>query len=117
MNINSATATSHLTFEKTSTLSVAKNTSDKAVMNTSADSFVSLVQQASSVPEVRSELVDAYKSRISAGHYPAQDVIEGFIHLMGGRLAQMANSGQGNSSGSEPGFSASPDTTSPTQSE
>jgi len=61
--------------------------SDGAVLNFSADSFSSLVNEASSMPEVRSDVVDLFKARIASGHYPSQDIVAGLTHLMGGAIA------------------------------
>lgn len=66
--------------------------SDRAEFNQSAASFSNLVQQASQMPEVRSEVVDAYKSRVASGQYPAQDVIAGLTRLIGGGIMQAAKS-------------------------
>ena len=64
--------------------------SDAAEINFSADTFSSLVQEAGSQPEVRSEVVDSFKARIQSGHYPAQDVIAGLTKLLGGGIMQAA---------------------------
>jgi anti-sigma28 factor (negative regulator of flagellin synthesis) len=65
---------------------------DQAVLNHSADFFSSLVQEAGQMPEVRSEVVDAFKSRIQSGHYPPPEIIDGLTRLIGGNLAQSAAS-------------------------
>jgi len=65
---------------------------DHAEFNLSADSFSSLVQQASQMPEVRTELVDAFKSRIQSGQYPSQDVVEGLSQMIGAGVMQAAKS-------------------------
>jgi hypothetical protein len=62
--------------------------SDGAVLNNSADSFSSLVQTANAMPEIRSEVVDAYKARIRTGHYPSEDIVAGLTRLVGGAIAQ-----------------------------
>ena len=66
---------------------------DQAVINFSADSFSSLVKEAGQMPEVRSEVVDAFKTRIQSGEYPSQDVIAGLTDLIGGVVVQQARSG------------------------
>ena len=58
--------------------------SDQAVLNMSASTFSSLVQQAKSYPEVRSDVVQAYKAGIANGSYPSEEVVAGLIKLMGG---------------------------------
>jgi hypothetical protein len=42
------------------------------------------------MPEVRSDVVDAFKSRIQAGSYPTQDDIAGLTDLIGGGIVQQA---------------------------
>lgn len=64
---------------------------DQVSMSISPETFSSLVSTASSMPEVRTELVDAYKAQVDKGHYPAQDVIEGLINLMGGTWSHAAS--------------------------
>lgn len=64
--------------------------SDQAVLNTSADSFSSLVQEAAQMPDVRSEVVDAYRSRIQAGNYPSEDTLAGLTRVIGGGVMQLA---------------------------
>lgn len=51
-------------------------------MSTSAASFSSLVSQVGQMPEVRGEMVDAYKARVAAG-YPGPLDVEGLANLMG----------------------------------
>jgi hypothetical protein len=61
----------------------------------SPETFSSLVSQAMQIPEVRHELVDAYKARIQSGQYPGTAAVEGLIRLMGGTWVQQANSPAG----------------------
>jgi len=68
----------------TNSSTASSNDTDKAVLNTSGDTFSSLVNEAKSYPEVRGEVVDAYKARIASGSYPSEEVVEGLIKLMGG---------------------------------
>ena len=101
MQINSINASQAVPVVKATSSQAPSTTtdnSDRAEFNLSADSFSSLVQRANQMPEVRTELVDAYKSRIHSGHYPAQDVIDGLIHLIGGTVKQAAQSGTSSSS-------------------
>ena len=65
-------------------------TGDQVAMSLSPETFSSLVQDAGSMPEVRGEVVDAYKAQVQTGHYPAQEVIDGLIDLMGGAWAKNA---------------------------
>jgi hypothetical protein len=57
----------------------------------SPETFSSLVKQAAEMPEVRQNLVDAYKARIQSGQYPDPAVVEGLIRLMGGTWVRQAN--------------------------
>jgi len=45
------------------------------------------------MPEVRSEVVGAYKARIQAEQYPSQEIIAGLTRLIGGGILQLAQSG------------------------
>ena len=78
----------------------ASDNSDRAELNLSANSFSSLVHDANQMPDVRSEVVDSFKSRIQAGHYPAQDVIAGLTRLIGGGIMQTIKEAQGKASDS-----------------
>jgi hypothetical protein len=55
---------------------------DQVSMSTSAEAFSSLVSQVGQMPEVRGEIVDAYKARVAAG-YPGPLDVEGLANLMG----------------------------------
>src|SRR5579871_257085 len=50
---------------------------DQVAMSISADTFSSFVQEAGQVPDVRSELVDMFKSRIQSGGYPTSETLDG----------------------------------------
>ena len=93
MQINSVTSSAPLSYVKAPVASPAPAPGDQVSISLSPGTFSSLVQQANQTPEVRSDAVEAYKSRVQAGHYPAQDVIEGLINLMGGKWAAMAKAG------------------------
>ena len=67
--------------------------SDEAVLNVAPDTFSSLVQQAGAMPEVRGELVDAYKSRIASGQYPSQETVSGLADVLGGTIVKQATEG------------------------
>ena len=103
MQISSVTTSLSIPVVKSNTFPSDKPTSDQAVLNFSADTFTSLVKQASQMPDVRSEVVDAYKARVNAGHYPAQDVIAGLTRLIGGGIAQLAKEGTSSRSSSQSG--------------
>jgi anti-sigma28 factor (negative regulator of flagellin synthesis) len=86
MQINSATTipflpvTAGLGTAKTAT--TPSTNSDQAVMNTSASTFASLVEEAKSYPEVRSSVVEAYKSAIASGKYPSDQVMAGLAKTL-----------------------------------
>ena len=67
----------------------------EASFTNSADSFANLVVQANQQPDVRSELVDSFKSRIAAGQYPTKDTIESLTDTIGHSILQLADSTQG----------------------
>ena len=66
----------------------------EASFTNSADSFSNLVAQASQVPDVRSDLVDSFKSRIAAGQYPTSDTIDSLTDTLGSSIFQLADSAQ-----------------------
>ena len=91
MQISGISSSPFLPLEKkTNSSPVSKPVVDQAIMNFSADSFSDLVKEAGQFPEVRSELVDAYKSRIQSGEYPSQETIAGLANYLGNSLVQMA---------------------------
>jgi hypothetical protein len=91
MQISGLSFSPSVPMEKTSSSSPSpKAVTDQAVMNFSSDSFSSLVQQASELPEVRSDLVDSFKARIQAGQYPDQDTLSGLADAIGGGIVQQA---------------------------
>ncbi len=65
--------------------------SDSAVLNIDPSQFTSLVDAAKSTPEVRSDLVDSFKARISSGEYPSAGVVSGLTDVLSGVLAQRAS--------------------------
>ena len=93
MQIHSITSSPSIPMQKTSSAPVGKAAADQAVLNFSPDSFSSLVKEAGQIPEVRSEVVEAFKSRIQAGNYPTQDAIAGLTDLIGGGVVKLARSG------------------------
>jgi anti-sigma28 factor (negative regulator of flagellin synthesis) len=98
-NITTSTSFSAAKTTSSQAGNVTSDTPDQAVLNFSANSFSSLVKEASQMPDVRSELVDAFKARIHAGHYPAQDVIDGLTRLIGGAVLQQARSSSSSQKG------------------
>lgn len=57
--------------------------SDRVELSKEAESIMSYVQQVKEMPEVRSEVVESFKSRIRDGNYPPPAIIEGLMYLMG----------------------------------
>ena len=92
MQIHGVTSSSSIPMQKTSSAPVGKAVADQAVINFSPDSFSGLVKEAGQMPEVRSELVEAIKSRIQAGNYPTQDAIAGLADLIGSGVVRLARS-------------------------
>lgn len=84
-------AVNSTSYPATSSASEAVDTAD---LSTSASAFSNYVKQASNMPEVRSEVVDSYKARIQAGHYPSADAVAGLTRLIGGPIMSMVNSGK-----------------------
>ena len=88
MQINSATTvpfapvTTGTSVAKTS--SAPAQTSDDSSLQISSPTFISLVQEAKSYPEVRSEVVAAYAAQVASGHYPPTDVISALANLLSG---------------------------------
>jgi len=66
---------------------------DQALISSSGGLFSSLVSDASSMPEVRGDLVASFKSRIASGQYPEPSVIAGLTDVLGSSILQAARSG------------------------
>ncbi len=93
MQISSISFSSSIPMGKTTSSSAAKPPADQAVINFSADSFSSLVDEAAQQPEVRSNLVASFKAQIQSGQYPTQSTISSLVDAIGGGVLQMAKSG------------------------
>jgi anti-sigma28 factor (negative regulator of flagellin synthesis) len=93
MQISGISTSLSIPMGKINSSQVSKPARDEAVLNFSTNSFSSMVKQAGQMPEVRSEVVDAFKARIQSGQYPSQDVIAGLTDLIGGAIVQQARSG------------------------
>jgi hypothetical protein len=94
MQISGITSTPPMSMDKSPSPSpAAKADSDQAVLNFSADSFSSLVQEAAQAPEVRDEVVDAFKARIQSGEYPPAQTVAGLADAIGGAVVGLARSG------------------------
>jgi anti-sigma28 factor (negative regulator of flagellin synthesis) len=59
--------------------------------SSSANSFSGLVQQAGAMPDVRSELVDSFKSRIQSGQYPSSETMDALTDVIGNGIVKMAS--------------------------
>ena len=59
-------------------------------MSLSADTFSSLVSEANQMPDVRGEVVDAFKSRVQSGDYPSSETLDGLADVMGNHWSQFA---------------------------
>jgi hypothetical protein len=57
---------------------------EQPTLQITSPTFTSLVQEAKSYPEVRSEVVAAYTAQVASGHYPPVDVISGLADLLSG---------------------------------
>ncbi len=68
----------------------AASSGDHLAMSLSADTFSSLVREAGQMPDVRSSLVNSFKSRIQAGSYPTDHTLDRLTSLMGGTWARQA---------------------------
>jgi len=94
MQISSISISTSLPMEKTKSSAPAQSTTDTPVMSfsSSASSFTNLVKQASQMPEVRSDVVDSFKSRIQAGQYPDSETVDNLTDVIGSSIVKMANS-------------------------
>jgi hypothetical protein len=52
----------------------------------SSPTFSSLVQEATAFPEVRDQVVAAYKSQIASGQYPSAEVVSALADRLTGSL-------------------------------
>jgi anti-sigma28 factor (negative regulator of flagellin synthesis) len=96
MQINGATTSIPIynnVGKNNSTTPAAKPALDQAVIGFSGSSFSSLVSEANSQPDVRSEVVESYKSRIQSGAYPTQDTLSGLVDVIGGSIVKAAQAG------------------------
>ncbi len=90
MQISGVSTPTSIPMEKSNLSRAGKPATDEAVINFSPDSFSSLVSEAGRMPEVRNELVDAFKSRIQSGEYPSSETISNLTNVIGGSVLQLA---------------------------
>lgn len=55
---------------------------EQSALQITSPTFSSLVNEAKSYPEVRSEVVAAYATQVASGHYPPASVISGLANLL-----------------------------------
>jgi hypothetical protein len=91
MNISGITSTSPIAYPSSVSRPQAQPAGDQVSMSLSADTFSNLVSTAGQMPDVRSEVVDAYKSRIQSGEYPTQETLDGLVSTMGPSWLAQAN--------------------------
>ena len=92
MQISGISTSPSIPLERTKSSHAAKPAQDQAVVNFSADSFSSLVKQAGQMPEVRNDVVNAFKARIQTGQYPSQDTLAGLVNVIGPAIVEQASS-------------------------
>ena len=90
MTITGVSAAGAITYTPAASRPQAQPASDQVSMSLSPDTYSSLVSAAGQMPEVRGEVVDAFKSRIQSGEYPTSDTLDGLVDRMGGTWAANA---------------------------
>jgi hypothetical protein len=93
MMISGISSTGSLGYGQPASRTPAQPAGDEISMSLSPDTFSSLVSQAGQMPDVRSEVVDAYKSRVQSGEYPSSATLDGLTDLMGDHWSQFAQAG------------------------
>ncbi len=92
MTISGISNAGSITYTPSASRPQAQPAGDQVSMSLSPDTYSSLVSEAGQMPEVRSEVVDSFKSRIQSGDYPTQDTLDGLVDRMGGTWAANARS-------------------------
>jgi hypothetical protein len=95
MTITGVTTAGAITYTPAASRPQAQPAGDQVSMSLSPETYSSLVTAAGQYPEVRGELVDAFKSRIQSGDYPTEDTLDGLVDLMGGTWAANAKASPG----------------------
>jgi hypothetical protein len=93
MMISGISSTGSLAYGQAASRTPAQPPGDQVAMSLSADTFSSLVSDAGQMPDVRSEVVDAYKSRVQSGEYPSTETLDGLADLIGNHWTQFAQVG------------------------
>jgi len=95
MQISGISSSPSFPVQRTSTPqngTTAQPPTDQAFISSSGDLFSSLVKQAGQMPEVRTDLVESFKSRIAAGQYPTQHDVDNLVDVIGGGVLKLAQS-------------------------
>jgi hypothetical protein len=93
MTISGISSPSPVSYGQPAARTSAQPEGDQVSMSLSADTFSGLVNEAGQLPDVRSEVVDAYKSRVQSGDYPSSATLDGLADLMGNHWSQFAAAG------------------------
>jgi anti-sigma28 factor (negative regulator of flagellin synthesis) len=92
MTITGVSTAGSITYTPSVSRPQAQPAGDQVSMSLSPDTYSSLVTEASQMPDVRGEVVDAFKARIQSGDYPTSDTLDGLVDRMGGTWAANAQS-------------------------
>ncbi len=95
MTITGVSAAGAIAYSQAASRPQAQPAGDQVAMSLSPETYSSLVTAAGQFPEVRGEVVDAFKSRIQSGEYPAPETLDGLVDLMGGTWAANAKTSPG----------------------
>jgi anti-sigma28 factor (negative regulator of flagellin synthesis) len=90
MTISGVSTPGTIAYAQSVSRPAAQPAGDQVSMSLSPETYSSLVSQAGQMPDVRTEVVDAYKSRIQSGAYPTQETVDGLVDRMGGTWAANA---------------------------
>jgi hypothetical protein len=100
MTISGISSSSSMAYGPSTVRAQAQPAGDQVSMSFSADTFSSLVNEAGQMPDVRGEVVDAFKARIQSGQYPSPQTLDGVADVMGDHWPQFASDGAAGASGS-----------------
>jgi anti-sigma28 factor (negative regulator of flagellin synthesis) len=93
MMISGISSSSSVAFGQPTARAQAQPAGDQVSMSLSADTFSNLVSEAGQMPDVRGEVVDAFKARIQSGEYPSPQTLDGLADVMGDHWSQLGASG------------------------
>ncbi len=83
MTINGVSNAGAIAYAQPVSRPQAQPAGDQVSMSLSPETYSSLVTTAGQMPDVRTEVVDAYKARIQSGDYPTPETVDGLVDLMG----------------------------------